>query len=76
MSAPNTNIEKQKERHKGPLGGMALVVTFAAVLLAGLLIFLFAAGNDPEETGPQVEVIPGEGATLEDGAEAGTAVED
>lgn len=76
MSAPNTNIEKQKERHKGPLGGMALVVTFAAVLLAGLLIFLFAAGNDPEETGPQVEVIPGEGATLEEGAEAGTAVED
>lgn len=67
MSAPNTDIEKQKQRHKGPLSGMALVVTFAAVLLLGLVIWLFAAGNEPEDTGPEVEVIPGQGATLEEG---------
>jgi hypothetical protein len=28
MSAPQTNIEKQRRRHRGPLIGMALVVLF------------------------------------------------
>lgn len=29
MSAPQTNIEKQKKRHRGPLIGMALLVVVA-----------------------------------------------
>ncbi len=33
MSAPRTNIEKQKRRHIGPLIGMAVVVVFAVGLI-------------------------------------------
>ena len=33
MSAPQTNIDKQKRRHRGPLVGMAVVVTFVGLLL-------------------------------------------
>ena len=50
MSAPKTNIEKQKKRHKGPLFGIKGVMIFAAVLLAGLLIWLVYEGNEPRES--------------------------
>jgi hypothetical protein len=33
MSAPQTNIEKQRRRHRGPLIGMALVVLFGVLLI-------------------------------------------
>ncbi len=33
MSAPQTNIEKQRRRHRGPLIGMALVVVFGVLLI-------------------------------------------
>lgn len=33
MSAPQTNIEKQKRRHRGPLIGMGLAVLFGVVLI-------------------------------------------
>ena len=49
MSAPDTNIEKQTDRHKPPLVGMGAVVAFAGVLLLGMMIFLSANGNDPTE---------------------------
>ena len=65
MSAPDTNVEKQVKRHNTPLTGMAVAGGFAAILLLGLLIWLSANGNTPEETGPQVEVTPGLGATVE-----------
>lgn len=65
MSAPDTNVEKQTERHRTPLAGMGLVAAFAGVLLLGLIVWLAANGNTPEETDPQVEVVPGLGATVE-----------
>lgn len=50
MSAPNTNLEKQKDNHKGPLSGMRLVVIFAVVLLMALIGWQFAgnAGETPD----------------------------
>ena len=33
MSAPDTNIEKQKRRHFGPLWGIALVLAVAGVAI-------------------------------------------
>lgn len=33
MSAPNTNIEKQRRRHWGPLIGMAVVVAFGVAMI-------------------------------------------
>ncbi|SEL36525.1 hypothetical protein [Pacificibacter marinus] len=33
MSPPDTNLEKQKRRHRGPLIGMALVIAFVAAVI-------------------------------------------
>ncbi len=59
MSAPETNVAKQEKNHRTPLIGMAAMVIFALVLLVGLVIWLSAAGNEPEELGAQTEVVPG-----------------
>ena len=64
MSAPNTNIETQKERHQGPLIGMRAAIIWAGVLLALLVVWTVYNGNTPEETGAQVEVAPGQGAVV------------
>ncbi|MBY5987855.1 MULTISPECIES: hypothetical protein [Roseovarius] len=49
MSAPETNLETQKKRHIGPLGGMLLVVAFAAILFG--LFYIFATSDDPTDEG-------------------------
>ncbi len=33
MSPPDTNLKKQKRRHRGPLIGMALVAAFAVAVI-------------------------------------------
>ncbi|WP_054005889.1 hypothetical protein [Cypionkella psychrotolerans] len=57
MSAPNTNIEKQARRHRGPLIGMALVVVFGVALI---LYWLFeeSAKSDPPAPQDQIESAP------------------
>ena len=55
MSAPDTNTEKQQDRHRAPLGGMALAVIFAVVLLIGLVMFLILGGDDPEGADTQID---------------------
>lgn len=52
MSAPQTNIEKQKRRHKGPLIGMALVVVFAVGLIVYWLLEEAANGQSPLDPEP------------------------
>lgn len=52
MSAPQTNLEKQKRRHRGPLIGMILCVLFAVVLA------VYWAGSTPENPGPPAEATP------------------
>lgn len=54
MSAPKTNLDKQADRHRGPLRGMLGVVLFALVLLAGLGLWVASRGNTPE-TGVSVD---------------------
>lgn len=49
MSAPDTNVEKQAEKHATPLFGMGTVVAFAGVLLLGLMVWLSVSGNEPGE---------------------------
>ncbi|WP_103333681.1 hypothetical protein [Pseudotabrizicola formosa] len=46
MSAPQTNIEKQKRRHRGPLIGMIVVV------LAVGLYYLWWVGYEVSESNP------------------------
>jgi hypothetical protein len=52
MSAPNTDLEKQKRRHLGPLLGMRAVVLWALVLLVLLSIYVFMRGDEPGESTP------------------------
>ena len=53
MSAPDTNIERQKKRHGFPLKGIALVLGFVAILFAAYMMFLAERGESPvEETTP------------------------
>lgn len=63
MSAPDTNIEKQKRRHRGPLVGMAIGVGFALLLLLGLISWLAANGESPAETGTRIDA--GTGAAVQ-----------
>ena len=58
MSAPNTNIERQKRRHMGPLLGMVGAVAFALVLFFGYTTFIVDNGQTPGETGTQIEGVP------------------
>lgn len=67
MSAPDTNTQKQAEKHRGPLTGMFAVILFALVLLAITVFFVVGRGGTPE--GPRVS-----GATGESTAEDTTAV--
>lgn len=47
MSAPHTNVETQKRRHRGPLIGMALVVIFGVALIVYWQFEEAAQGNSP-----------------------------
>lgn len=55
MSAPDTNVKKQADKHKAPLMGMGGVVIFGSILLLGLLIWVVANGNTPGESDETVE---------------------
>jgi hypothetical protein len=47
MSAPRTNLETQKRRHRGPLIGMALVAIFGVGLIVYWQFEEAADGNSP-----------------------------
>ena len=55
MSAPQTNIEKQKRWHRGPLIGMALVALFGVSMIIFLLMYESKNAGDtdpiPDDTG-------------------------
>ena len=59
MSAPKTDLEKQKRQHKAPLLGMRAVVLWALVLLALLVVFYVVRGNAPDAEGTPVENATG-----------------
>lgn len=60
MSAPKTDLDKQKKRHRGAMTGIITVVVFALILLAILITFLTAEGNDPESANTQIDARTGE----------------
>lgn len=69
MSAPDTNTQKQADKHRGPLTGMFAVVLFALVLLGITIFWIAGRGGTPE--GSRVS-----GATGESTTEDTTAVAD
>ena len=50
MSAPQTNIEKQKRWHRGPLIGMAIVAIFGVAMLFFWLMDEAKNGDSPTKT--------------------------
>lgn len=72
MSAPDTNIDKQADNHKGPLTGMKAVLAFVGVLLVAFIVWTVANGNDPQ--GAAVQIDGRTGAEVV-GAEDGVAAE-
>ena len=60
MSAPDTNVEKQEERHKPALGGIGFALIWGLVLLAGLVAFTILNGDDPVGSDEQIDSRTGE----------------
>ena len=56
MSPPDTDIEKQKKRHKTPLTGMWGVVIFAGILLIALATWQAYTGNEPRDAYDDEEI--------------------
>lgn len=56
MSAPDTNVEKQADRHKGPLWGMGSVLIWAGLLFAAFLAWTAYQGDDASEDVPAAAV--------------------
>ncbi|SFS05077.1 hypothetical protein [Yoonia litorea] len=52
MSASETNIEKQKTRHRGPLVGFAFALFWAGALFLGLLIWTAYQSDEPTAESP------------------------
>jgi len=46
MSAPDTNIDKQKKRHAGSLIGMGAAAAIAAILLIIYLLTVSGSGDE------------------------------
>lgn len=55
MSAPQTNIEKQKRRHRGPLIGMALATIFGVAMIFFWLMHEASNGANPGTAPPAPE---------------------
>lgn len=67
MSAPNTNLEKERRRHRGPLIGMLLGVVFVLGLL------LFWLGSDASTgTAPGTSADPAEAGISAQEADTGS----
>ena len=60
MSAPQTNLDKQGRRHRGPLVGMAIVVVFAVGLMFIWLMDESSGGQTPDDTAatPEAAATP------------------
>jgi len=54
MSAPQTNIEKQAKRHRGPLTGIVVALSVAALLFIGFTVYssMTDTSQVPEESSP------------------------
>lgn len=52
MSSTDTDIEKQAKRHRGPLFGISMVLLFAALLFAGLMIWTAYQADNPTAESP------------------------
>ena len=55
MSAPDTNTEKQADRHKPALGGIKFALIWGVGLLVVFIIAMILMGDDPVGSDEQVD---------------------
>ena len=55
MSAPTTNVEKQKKRHAGVLSWMAICVAIVVVMFG--IFYAMTTSDDPAETAPTAPAV-------------------
>jgi cytoskeletal protein RodZ len=60
MSAPGTNVEEQKRKHRPALFGIRAVMGFAGVLLLALILWLAYQGQEPREAETRIDGRTGE----------------
>lgn len=60
MSAPQTNIEKQKRRHRGPLVGMIIVVLAVGLGYLWWVSYEVAESDPPQGSQTQIDGRTGE----------------
>ena len=64
MSSPNTNLEKQKRHHAGPITGMGLGLAFAGALFIALIAWTVFQGGEPEGAEVQIDGRTGEASAV------------
>ena len=67
MSAPKTNLEKQKKRHRFPLMGLRAVAFWSIGLLGLLALFVILTGDGPEGADEVVDGRTGAVTEVEEG---------
>jgi hypothetical protein len=65
MSAPDTDVEKQKQRHRPALLGIGGVMLFGGALLVGLIVWVVAQGQEPVEPEVRIDGRTGEEVVVE-----------
>ena len=59
MSAPDTNIEKQKHRHRRMIHGIWLGVAIAFLVAAGVVLSITLFGTAPTDVIPEADGLSG-----------------
>lgn len=54
MSAPDTNIDKQKKRHAGPIIGITAGLVFVALCLVAYLVYTSSPSTEGDDPAPAV----------------------
>ena len=84
MSAPDTNIEKQRERHKPALWGVKGAMIFGALMLVLIVVFAVLTREDSEygasafdgDDAPAAQESGSSGVVVTDESEAAAPVAD
>jgi len=65
MSAPETNVERQKKQHRPALMGIRGAVLFALVLLLGLIGWVASKGQEPVDADVKIDGRTGDEVVVE-----------
>ena len=65
MSAPDTDLEKQKRRHRPSLSGIAFVAVFGVTMIVILSFVVFARGDEPVTPDTRIDGRTGETVEVE-----------